>query len=174
MLTQELGALLGGFAAEQRHLAFAAVVVVCAAAVFAESVALYFLGRWRAGWVRIKLRRSPPAVKKLLRAIRWSPWRSTVISRFAFGARIALPLACGAAHVPIWIFLTGTAVASVAWALLFVALGWIFGEGAVLVVGELRKYEGAVAVALVLVVAAVYGWRRRRERRAGVATEGEA
>lgn len=165
ILTQELAVLVGGFAAEQGHLRFALVVVTCAAAVYVESVALYFVGRWRAAWVRLRLRRAPPVARRLLAAMRESPWRSTIVSRFVFGARIPLPLACGAARVPPWIFLTGTAVAAATWALIFVSLGWAFGEGAVLVVGEVRRFEFAIGIVLVAAVAGAYWWLKRRERR---------
>ncbi len=165
VFTQELGALVGGFAAEQGHLAFPTVVGVSALAVFGESAVLYGLGRWRAAWVRLRLRKSPPVVKKLLSAMRWNPWRATIISRFAFGARIALPMACGAARVPPWIFLTGTAVASLVWATVVVSLGWVFGQGAVLLVGEVKKYEGTVTVVLVLLVIVVFVVLKRRQRR---------
>jgi membrane protein DedA with SNARE-associated domain len=165
-VTQELGALVGGFAAEQGHLRLVPVVVVSAVAVFVESLLLYGVGRWRAAWVRLRLRRSPPVMRKLLTAMRWNPWRSTVISRFAFGARIALPMACGAARVPPWIFATGMAVASLAWAVVFVGLGWIFGQGAVLVVGEVRRFEGPIAAVLVAAVVVAFVVLKRRQRRA--------
>jgi membrane protein DedA with SNARE-associated domain len=164
MLTQELGAILGGFAAEQGHMPFATVVTVVAAGVFVESVALYGVGRWRAAWVRLKLRKSPPIVKRVLNAMRWNPWRSTIIARFVFGGRIALPLACGAAHVPPWIFFTGTAVASVLWGTIFAGLGWGFGEAAVLVIGEVRRYEGPATIFLIVAGVATYWWLRRRSR----------
>ena len=164
ILTEEFAPLVGGFAAEQGHLRFPAVVVACASGVFVLSAVLYFVGRWRAAWVRLKLRKSPPIVKKLLRAMRWSPWRSTILARVAFGGRIALPLACGAAHVPPWIFLTGTAVASVAWAALVAGLGWVFGEAAVLLVDEVRRFETPIALLLVALGGGVYWWLRRRQR----------
>ena len=164
ILTEELAPLLGGFAAEQKHLDFISVVLACAAGVFILSAVLYAVGRWRAAWVRLKLRKSPPVVKKLLRAMRWSPWRSTILARVAFGGRIALPLACGAAHVPPWIFFTGTAIASIAWAALLAGLGWVFGEGAVLVLGEVRKYEGWVVLVLLSLGLAAYLWLRKRQR----------
>jgi len=164
ILTEEFAPLVGGFAAEQGHLRFPAVVVACASGVFVLSAVLYFVGRWRAAWVRLKLRKSPPIVKKLLRAMRWSPWRSTILARVAFGGRIALPLACGAAHVPPWIFLTGTAVASVVWAALVAGLGWVFGEAAVLLVGEVRRFETPIALLLVALGGGVYWWLRRRQR----------
>lgn len=173
MFTQELGALVGGFAAEQGHLRYPLVVAVCAVAVFVESVGLYGLGRWRAAWVRLRLRTAPPVARKLLRSMRYNPWRSTVISRFAFGARIPLPLACGAAHVPWWIFLTGTAIASVIWSLAFVSLGWVFGQAAVLVMGSVKRYEAPVALVLVAVVVGVFLWLKRRQRRGEGPGEGE-
>ncbi len=164
ILTEEFAPLVGGFAAEQGHLRFAAVVIACATGVFVLSAVLYFVGRWRAAWVRLKLRKSPPIVKKLLRAMRWSPWRSTILARVAFGGRIALPLACGAAHVPPWIFLTGTAVASVLWGVIFAGLGWVFGEAAVLLVGEVRRFEAPIALLLIALGAGVYWWLRKRQR----------
>jgi len=171
MFTQELGAILGGFAADQGHMSFGSVVIVLASAVFAESVALYGVGRWRAAWVRLTLRKSPPIVKTLLRTMRWNPWRATIIARFAFGGRIAIPLACGAAHVPPRIFFTGTALASLVWGGLFAGLGWAFGEAAVLVIGEVRRYEGWVGLALVLVGVGVYLWLRRRQQRRVAASD---
>jgi membrane protein DedA with SNARE-associated domain len=159
LFTQELGALVGGFAAEQRHLDLALVLITCAVAVFVEGVALYSLGRWNAAWVRLRLRKASPIARKLLRSLRYSPWRATILSRFAFGARIPLPLACGAARVPPW-----TAIAAAVWSCVFVGLGWVFGEGAVLVVGEVRRYEWVVGAVLVLVVVGVFWWLKKRER----------
>ena len=164
--TQELGALVGGFVAEQGHLRLVPVLIVSAVSVFVESVLLYALGRWRAAWVRLRLRRSPPVVRRLLTAMRWNPWRSTLISRFAFGARIALPMACGAARVPPWIFATGMAIASVIWACVFVGLGWVFGQGAVILVGEVRRFEAPLAALLVAVVVVAFVVLKRRQRRA--------
>lgn len=167
ILTEELAPLLGGFAAEQGHLRLPWVIVACAIGVFVLSAGLYFLGRWRAGWVRLKLRKSPPIVKRMLNAMRWNPWRTTLLARVAFGGRIALPLACGAARVPMRIFLTGTAVASLVWAAALAGLGWAFGEGAVLLLGEVRKYEGWVVLVLLLLGGGAYLWLRRRARGAG-------
>lgn len=164
IVTEELAPLVGGFAAEQGHLGFVRVTLACALGVWVATLLLYFIGRWRAAYVRLMLRRSPPVVKKLLRAMRWNPWRSTVAARFVFGGRIAVPLACGAAHIPIWLFLTGSAIAAVAWSVLFAALGWFFGESAVLVVGHVRRYEGELVLLLVVIALGAFLWVRRRQR----------
>lgn len=165
IVTEELAPLLGGFAAEQGHLGFTRVVFVIAVGVWAATVGLYFLGRWRAGWVRLKLRGAPPSVRRLLPTMRWSPWTATIIARFAFGGRIILPLACGAAHVPIWIFLTGSAIASVIWALAFAALGWFFGQTAVMVLGRVKEFEGLLTGVLVAFSIGTFFWIHRRQKK---------
>jgi membrane protein DedA with SNARE-associated domain len=156
--------MLGGFAAEQGHLGFTRVVLVVAAGVWAATVGLYFLGRWRAGWVRLKLRGAPPVVRRLMQTMRWSPWSATIIARFAFGGRIILPLACGASHVPVWIFLTGTAIASLIWSLLYAVLGWFFGQAAVMVLGRVKEFEGVLTGLLVGIAIAAFIWIRRRQK----------
>jgi membrane protein DedA with SNARE-associated domain len=78
--------------------------------------------------------------------------------RFAFGARIVLPIACGAARLRIPIFLIGSAIASLVWSAVFVTLGWLFGETALLVLGHIRRYEDELTgllIAAVVVVAVV-------------------
>lgn len=165
IVTEELAPLLGGFAAEEGHLGFARAVLACGLGVWLATAALYALGRWRAAWVRLKLRKSAPVVRKLLRAMRWSPWRTTFLARFVFGGRIAIPLACGAAHVPIWIFLTGTAIASFVWSVIFTSLGWFFGESAVVVIGHVRRYEDLLALLLVALGIGAALWLRRRQKR---------
>jgi membrane protein DedA with SNARE-associated domain len=165
----ELVPLLAGFAAEQGHLSFAPLVFSVAAGAWVVAVGLYFVGRWRAGWVRLKLRAAPPIVRSIRGILRSNPWRSTVLARFAFGGRILLPLACGAAHLPVWIFLTGTAIAAVIWAWLFAALGWFFGQSAVAVVGHIREAEQIVAaVVLAGMFLALFLMIRKRQKRASL------
>ena len=157
---------MGGFAAEQGHLGYLRAVAACAIGVWGATAGLYALGRWRAGWVRLKLRGSPPVVRRLMRAMRWSPWRATFMTRFVFGGRIALPLACGASHVPPAVFLIGSAIASAAWALVFGAIGWFFGESAVLALGHVRRYEDSLAALLIALGVSAFLWLFLRQRKA--------
>lgn len=73
-----------------------------------------------------------------------------------------MPLACGAAHVPVWVFLTGTAIASLAWSLIFATLGWWFGETAVMVLGRVKEFEGLLVGLLVMASIAAFVWIRRK------------
>jgi membrane protein DedA with SNARE-associated domain len=149
IVTEEAAPLVGGFAAHEGHLGFVRVVLACAIGVWTAGVGLYALGRWRGKWVRRRFRRVGRYVTRLLVFVRRRPWRSTFAVRFAFGARIVLPIACGAARLRLPVFLIGSAIASVVWAVLFATLGWLFGETALLVIGHIRRYEDVFAGLLV-------------------------
>jgi membrane protein DedA with SNARE-associated domain len=164
IITEEAAPIVGGFAAHEGHLGFVRVVLACALGTWGAGVGLYALGRWRSRWVRKRFRRVGRYVTRLLVFVRRSPWRSAFAVRFAFGARIVLPIACGAARLRIPIFLVGTAVASIIWATLFAMLGWIFGETALLVIGHIRRYEDIIAGLMVAGVVAVFVILVRRRR----------
>lgn len=164
IITEEAAPLVGGFAAHEHHLGFVRVVLACAIGVWAAGVGLYALGRWRGKWVRRRFRKVGRYVTRLLVFVRRRPWRSAFAVRFAFGARIVLPIACGAARLRIPIFLIGSAIASLVWSVLFATLGWLFGETALLVIGHIRRYEDEFAgflVAAVVIVAVIMYQRHR-------------
>ena len=164
IITEEAAPLVGGFAAHEHHLGFVRVVLACAIGVWAAGVGLYALGRWRGKWVRRRFRKMGRYVTRLLLFVRRRPWRSAFAVRFAFGARIVLPIACGAARLRIPIFLIGSAIASLVWSAMFVTLGWLFGETALLVLGHIRRYEDELTgllIAAVVVVAVVLYQRHR-------------
>ena len=156
IITEEAAPLVGGFAAHEGHLGFIRVVFACAIGTWGAGVGLYALGRWRSKWVRTRFRRIGRYVTRLLAFVRRSPWRSAFAVRFAFGARIVLPIACGAARLRLPVFLIGSAIAAIVWAGLFATLGWVFGETALLVLGHIRRYEDTIAVLIVAGVALVF------------------
>jgi len=164
IITEEVAPIVGGFAAHEGHLGFVRVVLACAIGTWAAGVGLYALGRWRSKWVRKRFRRIGRYVTRLLVFVRRSPWRSAFAVRFAFGARIVLPIACGAARLKIPIFLIGSAVASLVWAAAFALVGWLFGETALLILGHIRKYDDIIAGLLIVavVVAGIVFTRRRQ------------
>src|SRR3982751_5124475 len=156
IITEEAAPLVGGFAAHEHHLGFVRVVLACAIGVWVAGVGLYALGRWRSKWVRQRFRKVGRYVTRLLVFVRRSPWRSVFAVRFAFGLRIVMPIACGAARMRLPIFLVGTAVASVLWSTLFALVGWLFGEPALLILGHIRRYEDVIAALMVVGVALVF------------------
>jgi membrane protein DedA with SNARE-associated domain len=111
-------------------------------------------------------------IKRLLRAVRRRPWRSALAVRYAFGARVLLPLACGAAHVRPDVYLAATFVSSATWSTLFTLLGYWFGQAALAALDRVRAYDQYVAGAAVGL--AVLAWLvvRRRARARAAALQG--
>jgi len=165
IITEEAAPLLGGVAAQQGHLGLVRVAVAITLGTWAAHVGLYYLGRWRGKWVR---ERWPKAGRYLTRAlvfVRRNPWRSALAVRYAYGLRITLPMACGAARVPIFTFVVGSGISAVTWSSLFTVLGWAFGRTAMQVLRHMRRFEDVVMLAVVgLVGVAIFLLTRRGQR----------
>jgi membrane protein DedA with SNARE-associated domain len=156
IVTEEAAPIVGGFAAHEGHLGITRVILACALGTWSAGVGLYALGRWRGKWVRKRFKRAGRYVTRLIVFVRRRPWRSAFAVRFAFGARIVLPIACGAARLRLPVFLIGTAIASIVWSALFAFVGWLFGETALLVLGHIRRYEDFIAAFLIAGVVLVF------------------
>jgi membrane protein DedA with SNARE-associated domain len=167
ILTEEAAPILGGFAAHEGHLGLIRVILACAIGTWVPAVGLYVLGRWRGRWLRKRFPRVRRYLTPMLLYVRRSPWKSVVAVRFAFGVRIVLPIACGAARLRMPVYFIGTAAVALVWSTTFAFVGWLFGESAVLILGHLRRYEDVIAVLIVLSVVLVFVVvvRRRRAQR---------
>lgn len=163
IVTEELAPIVGGLAVAQGRLALGPLVLALTVGGWVATTLLYGLGRWRGRWVRRRFPRAGAAMKKWLRAVRRRPWRSAMAVRFAFGARLLLPLACGAAHVRPDVYLLGSLVSSVVWSGVFAVLGYWFGEAALAALHSVRRYDQYVVG--VLAGLAVLAWLMLRRRR---------
>ena len=121
----EASPLLGGLAAHDRNLYLWPVVVAVAVGTWLGVMGFYWLGRWRGRWVRKRWRKARPLILRSVKLVRRHPWRASLASRFAYGVRIALPIACGIGRVPLLIYAIGTAISSLVWSIVFTVLGWI-------------------------------------------------
>lgn len=130
--------IVAGFGAFEGRLVLSAVVISVVGGTWLGSIAMYFLGRWRGKWLRQRYRSLGRHMVGALRFVRRHPWRASMLVRFAYGAKLFLPIALGAAHVRLPLFLIGSFVSSVLWALLFIPVGWAFGEAAMQLLGQMR------------------------------------
>jgi membrane protein DedA with SNARE-associated domain len=153
IITEEAAPVLAGFAAHQRHLGVVQAAAACAIGSWVADIALYALGRWRAVKLAARWPRLIGPMEKLLTSVRRHPWRASIAVRYAYGARIPLPIACGAAGIPVAQYLVGSGISCWSWGALFTAIGWIFGSTAVLLLGRIRRHEDVLAVLLVSAVA---------------------
>lgn len=152
IITEEAAPMLAGFAAHQHHLGVVQAVVACALGSWAAEIALYALGRWRAVKMAARWPRLVAPMERLLGVVRRHPWRASIAVRYAYGARIPLPIACGAAQIPMTQYLIGSGISCWTWSISMTAVGWVFGSTAVLILGRLRRHEDVLAISLVVVV----------------------
>ena len=124
IVTEELAPIFGGIAAHEGELRLMAVVVAITLGGWMATALLYLLGRLK--WEAI--RRRFPKVRATgtvaLRVVRRNPMTASFFVRFAFGLRIVLPMACGAARVPLYRYLPMTLLGSLAWTAVFTAVGF--------------------------------------------------
>jgi membrane protein DedA with SNARE-associated domain len=77
-----------------------------------------------------------------------------LLSRFLYGLRMVVPLACGTAGVRPWRFMLLNAVSALGWTLCFGCLGYFFGGW---IVAHLGAVKGLQMVALLLLAVVALG-----------------
>ena len=162
IITEEAAPVVGGFAAHQGHLHAVRAAMACAIGSWAADIVLYAVGRWRAMRVASRWPRLQRPMERLLGAVQRHPWRASLAVRFAYGARLLLPITCGAARIPVAGYVIGSGVSAWVWSALFTAVGWVFGQTAVVVIGHVRRHEDTIAVGIVVIVALVVWMVTRR------------
>ena len=158
----EASPLLGGLAAFDRNLRLATVIAAVALGTWLGGLGFYWLGRSQGRRIRKRWPRARPVIIRSIAIVRRHPWRASLGIRFAYGLRIALPIACGVAHLPLSKYAIGTAVSSIVWSLVFTVLGWWLGRTTETFLGHVRQMESLIGGGIVLVVLVVFIVLRRR------------
>jgi len=153
VLTEEAAPLIGGLAAHDRKLG---VVTWIAAGSWSGDIVLYYLGRWRSKWVRRRWPKLREWILRTFKLVRRHPWRASLAVRFAYGLRFTLPIACGAARVPLTLYLVASAISALVWSFLFTAAGWWFGQSMLHLLGHVKRYEQPLFALIVIVLAIVF------------------
>ena len=173
IVTEELSPIFGGIAAHEGELRIARVILSITLGGWAATTLLYVLGRWKWEFIRRRFPRVRATGTVALRVVRRNQLTASLLVRFAFGLRIVLPMACGAANVPLYLYLPLSLIGSALWSAVFTLIGYAAGEAAVQTLGHLDR-AGEI-IGAVLVTVAVLGfvrWQRiRRERKAARRTK---
>ena len=160
---EEANPIFGGIAARHGRAGMLGVVVAVALGTWAASIALYYVGRWRIDWVHARWPDKRRLLDAALAIVERNPWRASLAVRFAYGLRLPLPIACGAARVPFGIYATGSGISSWLWAIGFAYLGLAFGGAAIRLLQFTHMLEVRLGcVALLLLIMLSYLTRRRR------------
>lgn len=173
IVAEELSPIFGGIAAHEGELRIARVLLSITLGGWVATTLLYAMGRWKWEFIRRRFPRVRATGTIALRVVRRNQLTASLLVRFAFGLRIVLPMACGAAKVPLYLYLPLSLIGSALWTSAFTLIGYAAGEAAVQTLGHLDR-AGEV-VGAVLVTVAVLGfvrWQRiRRERKAARRTK---
>ncbi len=165
IVIEELAPIFGGIAAHEGELQLGRVILGITLGGWLCTTLLYVAGRSRWEAIRRRFPRLRAAGTVALRVVGRNPLTASLLVRFAFGLRVVLPIACGAARVPAPLYLLASLLGSLLWTTVFTSIGFAAGEAAVRAVGRLGRV-GEVVGALV-VTAAVFAFIRwNRQRRA--------
>lgn len=170
ILFEETTPVLAGFTAHQEHLHVWRLGLVCAFGGWFATLVPYAIGRYGASRLLARFPAAEATMLRLMGVAARRPWRAALASRFVFGARTLLPLACGTAKVRMIPFVAGSAISSAAWAALYTWLGWISGETVLLILGRAKRHELSVWLAFALILLLVL-WVIQRRNRSHVAAE---
>ena len=131
IITEELAPIFGGIAAHEGELQLDRVILAITFGGWVATALLYGIGRLKWEVIRRRWPRTRATGTIALRVVARNPVTASFLVRMAFGLRIVLPLACGAARVPVAIYLTASLLGSAVWSTAFTLLGYAAGEAAV-------------------------------------------
>ena len=165
---EEFLPLFVGIAVHEGELRLAPALTALTLGGFAATTLLYALGRWKWDTLRRRFPRIRATATISLRVVARRRITASLLVRFLFGLRIVLPMACGAARVPLLLYLPLSLVGSLAWSALYVGIGYAAGDVAVRALGHLNDVGEVVGTLLLggALLAFVRWQKRRRERKA--------
>jgi membrane protein DedA with SNARE-associated domain len=161
---EEANPIWGGIHAKHGRLDLAAVIVAVAVGTWAASLALYGVGYWRIDWVRRRFPKKERLLDAALQIVQRNPWRASLAIRFAYWLRLPLPIACGAARVPLSLFVLASGISCWLWSIAFVALGYWASAPALAALRYTRRNDVQLAIAAVILVALLWFMVTRRRR----------
>jgi len=159
---EEANPIFGGIAARHGRAEMVGVVVAVAMGAWVASIVLYYVGRWRIDWVRARFPEKHKLMDAALAMVERHPWRASLAVRFAYGLRLPLPIACGAARVPIGLYAVGSGISSWVWSLTFAYVGLVFGGAAVLALRFTHRLDVRLGSAAFMLWALLVFMMRRR------------
>lgn len=163
IIGEEANPILGGIAVHHGRAHLLGVIVAVAIGTWIASVALYCVGYWKIDWVRARWPARQRILDGALAIVARHPWRASLSVRFAWGLRLPLPIACGAARLPFTLYLLACGISCWVWAIAYTLLGYWAGGFALVALAFTQRGDIRLGVlAALLLVALVFIIRRRR------------
>lgn len=165
-LEGETTLLLAAFAAHQGYMELPYVMVAASVGSFCGDQSFFWLGRKR----REKtLAKHPSLVGRIAKAqILMEKYRKLLmfLFRFMYGLRTVIPFAFGMSKTPATEFIALSAMSSVVWAILVGGAGFLFGNVLESMMGNIKRYEFLVLLAIAGIGAVVWAvclYRRKKK-----------
>ena len=166
IITEELAPIFGGIAVHEGELRWDRVLMAMTLGSWFATTLLYWAGRAKWDFLRKRFPKVRAAGTVALRVVQRNPWRASFLVRFAFGARIFLPMACGAARLRFPLYMAASLLGAIAWSVTFTVVGYAAGEAAMQVLGHLGRAGEIIGAILVTgLVFALVSWQRKRNAR---------
>jgi len=151
--------LLGGIAARKDLLNPFYVAMAAMAGGFVGDQFFFFLGRWRGDKIIGLSRRLERKAVEARVLVRRHAVALILMSRFLYGLRMVIPLACGAAHITPWRFVALNFISALLWTLTFGGLGYFFGGWLSDNIGAFKNMQVIVAVLAGVLLASLLAGR---------------
>jgi membrane protein DedA with SNARE-associated domain len=159
----ETAVVTGGLLAHEQLLPLGGVMIAAAAGSLLADQALFYLGRHYREHRRVRAIMSRPEFAKAWALLERYPRRFIFAFRFLYGLRTISPIAVGTSSVPARVFLLLNLLAAVVWAVAATTIGYAFGHGIEVLIGEMRQIEHVAAAAGALIAIALgTAWFVRR------------
>ncbi len=162
IVLEETNPIWGGIRARHGYLDLLIVIVAVTIGTWIPSIGLYLIGRWRIDWVR---RRWPDKRRLLagaLTVVRRHPWRASLAIRFAYGLRLPLPIACGAARLPFSLYLAASGISCLVWGGVFACLGYSAAGTALSALAFAQRLDVRLGLLATILLVVLFFVRRRR------------
>lgn len=159
---EEANPILGGIAVRHGRAGIVGVIVAVAIGTWIASVALYYVGRWRIDWVRARWPDKERLLDGALEIVRRHPWRASLAVRFAYGLRLPVPIACGAARLPLSLYVIASGISCWLWAAAFTYLGYAAGGVALRILQFTGRLDVRLGLLGLILLGVLIFMRRRR------------
>jgi len=148
------------FLARLGYFNLAAVIATAAAATICANQLYFWLGRRHAQSALARLQ-THRLFGWLHRSLAQHSAPLLFVSRFLYGFRIAIPLGCGASGMRPVLFGVLDVAGAALWSTIIGLTGWAIEGSLEVLIGDIRRHEGTIALGLLIVVLVILSFRGR-------------
>lgn len=151
--------VLGGIAAKLGYLKLQWVIIWSFTGTLLADQLFFFAGRYRG----TALLQSYPSWQQRARKAGAVLERHRILIilgfRFLYGLRTMTPFVIGMSPIPVVEFLILNIIGAALWATVIASLGYAFGHGLELILGDIRRYEIAILATVLCIAASFWLYR---------------